>query len=952
MPFESVPDQNKLRIDTPALTKRETAKIRLNNGVEVLLISDPETDQSAAALSISVGSWNDPTEYPGMAHFLEHMLFMGSATYAEEDGFMKYVNEHQGSVNAYTSTEHTVYMFSITNDNFKPGLNRFAHLFIDPLFSASGVGRELHAVDQEHAKNIENDDWRMWMIMKHLGNQDHPFSGFSTGNAETLGHIPREAVIEWYKEHYSGNQMHLVVYSPLPMRELKKLVASDFSPIPNFEAESQIPYQEITSTSQKGKIVYIDPVKDLRRLSLVWELPREYAVDGESKIAEVAAYALGSGSQGSLEQLLKSEQLAEKVQPSVDRLSPEHVLFSVDLTLTKKGVEDVDTVIEKCFEAINLLQKSGVPPYIFKEMQTMQKIAYRYQSRENAFSYVMRTADEMLYEDFATYPQKTRVVQSFNPQKIDALLEGLTPETCSYFVIAPASLTGVKPEHQEKWGGGKYTTKRINKTTLMAWKEADSHGALTLPRPNPFIPTHLEIVNKEAPMQANAVPTQVVRNAKGDIYYWPDTRYGVPNVSWTIQVRSPQIDGSPRSKALLDLYVRSLNEDIAPTIAQAKRGGLNVNFSYDEMKAKMVINGYSEKAPELLANCLDAMRTLRPSLDNFNVYKESLLSQYESRARNMLFVQAIEMMDHSLFSDAPTSEELVREMKTINYDEFIHFSRELFRVAYTEAMLTGNMQEETARTAWHSIEKTLAYDAYPRNEQNEKQVLVLPEDEGPFKIKAETDMLGSAALLAIEEGPFSMQHKAASFILGSALQTDFFATLRTKQQTGYIAKSWNREVQHQMFQFFGVQSSTHQPSELLSRFELFLESYVKDFGTVFPEDRFMLIKTSLLQSLKQPPTNLKEMNSYLTRLAFNRDGNFNYLSELIGAVEKLNYNDVRKFAHHVLSRENSGRLAILLEGKIQGDFRYRSATTDLLRNRGRYVTSRTERQGHKTVANH
>ena len=62
--------------------------ITLDNGIEVMLVSDSSAEKSAAALSVGLGAASDPEAYPGMAHYLEHMLFMGSSQYPEPDGFM------------------------------------------------------------------------------------------------------------------------------------------------------------------------------------------------------------------------------------------------------------------------------------------------------------------------------------------------------------------------------------------------------------------------------------------------------------------------------------------------------------------------------------------------------------------------------------------------------------------------------------------------------------------------------------------------------------------------------------------------------------------------------------------------------------------------------------------------------------------------------------------------
>src|SRR3569832_299696 len=131
-----------------------------------VLGADAGVHQSCAALAVVAGAWQDPKEYPGMAHFLEHMLFMGTKPYPKEAEYASFISDHGGARNAYTASDRTVYGFSINNDFFKEGVDRFAHFFIDPLFLQTSVGRELKNVDQEHGKNLEHDGWRSYMILK------------------------------------------------------------------------------------------------------------------------------------------------------------------------------------------------------------------------------------------------------------------------------------------------------------------------------------------------------------------------------------------------------------------------------------------------------------------------------------------------------------------------------------------------------------------------------------------------------------------------------------------------------------------------------------------------------------------------------------------------------------------------------------------------------------------
>ena len=65
------------------------------------------------SLAVNVGSYNDPPERPGLAHFLEHMIFMGSKKYPQEDSYSNHVSAFGGYCNAYTELEWTNYQFQI-----------------------------------------------------------------------------------------------------------------------------------------------------------------------------------------------------------------------------------------------------------------------------------------------------------------------------------------------------------------------------------------------------------------------------------------------------------------------------------------------------------------------------------------------------------------------------------------------------------------------------------------------------------------------------------------------------------------------------------------------------------------------------------------------------------------------------------------------------------------------
>lgn len=78
------PDRVAEDLERPALDDRSYRVIRLKNQLEALLIHDPDTDKVSGALDVNVGSFSDADDMPGVAHAVEHLLFMGTEKVSQE----------------------------------------------------------------------------------------------------------------------------------------------------------------------------------------------------------------------------------------------------------------------------------------------------------------------------------------------------------------------------------------------------------------------------------------------------------------------------------------------------------------------------------------------------------------------------------------------------------------------------------------------------------------------------------------------------------------------------------------------------------------------------------------------------------------------------------------------------------------------------------------------------
>ncbi|STR44141.1 protease III [Klebsiella michiganensis] len=141
---------------------RQYQAIRLDNGMVVLLVSDPQAVKSLSALVVPVGSLQDPAEHQGLAHFLEHMTLMGSKKYPQPDSLAEYLKMHGGSHNASTAPYRTAFYLEVENDALDGAVDRLADAIAAPLLDKKYADRERNAVNAEltMARTGTGCEWR------------------------------------------------------------------------------------------------------------------------------------------------------------------------------------------------------------------------------------------------------------------------------------------------------------------------------------------------------------------------------------------------------------------------------------------------------------------------------------------------------------------------------------------------------------------------------------------------------------------------------------------------------------------------------------------------------------------------------------------------------------------------------------------------------------------------
>ena len=812
-------------IKTSQLRDRQITKAMLPNGLSAVVISDPLSPTAGAALSIEAGSWLDG-KYAGTAHFTEHMLFLGSSKYPKENDYERFIYDSNGSLNGYTSNDHSMYHFTgLAPYALDGALDRFSRFFYEPLFNPSCVNREMNAVDEEFRRNIQTDGWRALHVRKELANQDHPFNMFNTGNLDTMKLIDQSYLRQWFNTHYKADGMHLVVQGPDSTDVLLEKAQKYFLPIErgNLSRNTRL-NKPLYPQSLQGQVVWIEPIKNVRELTLTWELDYEF-VDLAKRTADLAAHAIAHEGFQSLLSELRREGLAEGLSAAENRVGYDNYTFDVSVTLTEKGLTTWQNVIERVHRGIERLRNSEYPEYIFEEVNAMNKVSYEYQQRSP--SSCISFCSALRLEGIESFPNLSYRIKKFDSLRIKQFLSFLRPEKAISIIIAKDSSKSF--DSKEKWMGAAYSV-----FPHQAYPLPINSSSIDYPKKNAFIPDDLLLVPSLESSQKH--PQTIEKN----VFHYFDTEFLVPQAAVFVEVKIPSVrPDDARSICLLSILLRFVHERLTELSYDASFAGVH----YDVWKLKdngigISVEGYTQKLKELLSAVLQRVKSQNMTENEFNIFRESLMRRYSNTSSNQPIQQAQERFLHNVYDKHVTSLQLSAASKLIGFDELIEFAAHVFDKRLLEIFIGGNISEADARGISAMVKDNFDGDLCEANAILEPK-LVPWTQTSPLYDQMNVEARGNAVFWSALVGKKTDELRTGQELLMKMMKESFYSELRTKQQIGYLVSSSPSHVDRQLLLNCTVQSNAFDSRDILSRIELFLEQFLDELHLDNPtQERF------------------------------------------------------------------------------------------------------------------
>ncbi|WP_343599511.1 pyrroloquinoline quinone biosynthesis protein PqqF [Pseudomonas sp.] len=203
-----------------------TRHLTLANGLQLTLRHAPHLKRSAAALRVHAGSHDAPRQWPGLAHFLEHLFFLGTARFPLPDGLMRYVQALGGQVNASTRERTTDFFFEVPPAALAGGLERLCQMLAEPDLGIERQHREREVIHAEFIAWSRNPQAQQQFALLQSVAGDHPLIGFHAGNRYSLvlrNIAFQQALTAFHQRFYQGGQITLSLCGPQPLDELEQL---------------------------------------------------------------------------------------------------------------------------------------------------------------------------------------------------------------------------------------------------------------------------------------------------------------------------------------------------------------------------------------------------------------------------------------------------------------------------------------------------------------------------------------------------------------------------------------------------------------------------------------------------------------------------------------------------------------------------------------------------------
>ncbi|HPD92992.1 MAG: insulinase family protein [Rhodobacter sp.] len=271
----------------------------LPNGFRIVTEPMPGLASAAVGIWVTAGARHEQAEQNGIAHFLEHMAFKGTARrtalqIAEE------IEDVGGYINAYTSREMTAYYARVLQADVPLALDVIADIVLNPAFEAREIEVERHVILQEIGQAADTPDDVIFDWLQEASYPDQPLGRPILGPADRIARYDAADLRRFVTGHYGPGQMILAASGAVQHDMLVTLAEGLFGHLPALVMPQAAPARFHVNERRE--------VKDLEQAHIALAFEGPAFRDPDLFTAQIYAAAMGGGMSSRLFQKLREER--------------------------------------------------------------------------------------------------------------------------------------------------------------------------------------------------------------------------------------------------------------------------------------------------------------------------------------------------------------------------------------------------------------------------------------------------------------------------------------------------------------------------------------------------------------------------------------------------------------------------------------------------------------------
>ena len=866
---------------------RDYRVLTLENGLQALLVSDPEADKAAASMNVRVGSAQDPDDLQGLAHFLEHMLFLGTEPYPQSDAYQQYISDNAGSHNAFTAQQDTNYFFDIEPSALPGALDRFSEFFLSPLFNADHLESERNIVHSEYMARIRDESRRENDVLNQLLNPDNPTTGFAVGSRDTLADPEgeatlRERVIDFYHRYYDANVMNLAVVAPQPLDELEALVVERFADIPDHDLSAPTIDAPLIDPDTLPRYVERQSLQDRRQLRFYFPIP-DPTDEYRTKPTQLIAHLLGDEGDGSLLAVLREAGLADGLSAGVGRGDGNEALFTVSISLTPAGAERLDDIEATLFAAIEQIRADGLAEWRYDEQKSLSEQAFRFQQHGAPQQEATRLAMSLSRYPVEDVQYAAYRMDGMDSERQQRYLDALTQDNMLRFYSAPdVESDTVSPWFNTQW-------KEQPPTAI-----GQALSGLALPEPNPFIASDLTLQGGQ-----DEQPTALIETPTFTTWHMQDSRFNTPSVEWRVSLQHPSASYSAEEAVLTRLLAGWLNDSLNEPLYPARIAGQSFSAYAHARGMTLSFSGWRDGQTPLIEQALEQLQQADISTGAFERVRYQLQREWRNAPQASLTGQASRALGEALLTPQWSTAELLEASQRLEKRHLENFRQRFLDDLYIDAMAVGNLNAEQAQEQANLIRGALT----PRLTRDDIPPLT------PLEVSSESEILHphstreeSLVLRYLQGRDTSVEEQARLSVLAQWLDTPFYQQLRTEEQLGYIVNAGYSPMLEAPGISLIVQSPDVDSSTIAERMDAFMEAAEARLNTL-SNGELAAHRQAVHDRLNQRDTSLPSMTNRYWQATALDEVRFDRREQLAALALDVSVEELQSLWPELLSRQ-------------------------------------------------